>query len=163
MKTFGTDGFPLAVWLMVVVCVSNFACYSSSADEEKLLETDVAFSQASATNGPAEAFNMFLDDNAIQLPANSHPIIGREAIFEGMKEDEGVALTWTPVKAEVSKSGDLGYTWGNYKVSRRGTDGIAKFGYGKYLNVWKKQPNGEWKVLIDMGNSSPPPENRPPE
>jgi ketosteroid isomerase-like protein len=30
-------------------------------------------------------------------------------------------------------------------------------GYGKYTSIWKKQEDGQWKVLVDMGNDSPDP------
>jgi len=32
--------------------------------------------------------------------------------------------------------------------------------YGKYVNVWRKQKDGKWKVIVDLGNPSPPP-NQP--
>jgi ketosteroid isomerase-like protein len=163
MNLFHNGMIMLAICLLAFGCAGNFADKAIIADESKLFDTDVAFSLASEANGAAEAFNMYLADTAIQLPAGSHPIIGRDAIYQEMKDSGDVILTWTPVKAEISRSGDLGYTWGNYKVSARGSDGEAKIGYGKYLNVWAKQSNGEWKVLIDMGNSSPPPEDTPPE
>ena len=163
MNLFHKGMIPLAICLLTFGCAGNFAGKSSVSDETKLFDTDVAFSQASEVNGDAEAFNMYLADAAIQLPAGSHPIIGREAIYEGMKDSGDITLTWSPVKAEVSRSGDMGYTWGNYRVSSHGIDGEAKVGYGKYLNVWAKQSNGEWKVLIDMGNPSPPPMDTPPE
>ena len=33
--------------------------------------------------------------------------------------------------------------------------------HGKYCSVWKKQPDGSWKWVVDIGNSSPgPPADR---
>ncbi|MGA8309112.1 MAG: nuclear transport factor 2 family protein, partial [Terriglobales bacterium] len=61
------------------------------------------------------------------------------------------------VKAEMAASGDLGYTFGNYVLKSKDKDGHAVAHYGKYATVWKKQKDGSWKVVMDMGNSSPNP------
>jgi ketosteroid isomerase-like protein len=47
-------------------------------------------------------------------------------------------------------SGDLGYTWGHYKIT---TDGETK--HGKYMTVWHRESDGTWKVIADMGNADP--------
>jgi len=129
------------------------------AEKENLLQTDIAFSETSFAKGSREAFHEFLDEEALMLPAGSQPIFGRENIYEVMSGGTNSVLTWEPVMAEVSKSGDLGYTWGRYKSLREGSDTTIKAEYGKYLNVWKKQNDGTWKVLVDMGNSNPMPKD----
>jgi len=127
-------------------------------EQLKLLQTDVEFSKKSVEVGAADAFHMYLADDAIQLPAQADPIMGRESIYSRMKASSGkYILEWEPKKAEVSKSGDLGYTWGTYTVTSEDEHGEKKTSYGKYLNVWKKQNDGSWKVLIDIGNQSPEP------
>jgi ketosteroid isomerase-like protein len=70
---------------------------------------------------------------------------------------EGATLTWTPVKADMSASGDLGYTYGNYVFTAKNKQGKVVVNYGKYTSIWKKQNDGRWKVVVDMGNSSPDP------
>ena len=100
-----------------------------------------------------------MDEEALMLPADSQPVFGREEIYKIMSGGSNPVLTWEPVKAEVSKSGDLGYTWGRYKSLREGSDGTIMTEYGKYLNVWRKQSDGTWKVLVDMGNSNPMPKD----
>ncbi|MFH1756192.1 MAG: nuclear transport factor 2 family protein [Candidatus Latescibacterota bacterium] len=153
----------IALGMLIVSfgCAGNSSNKSNEAEEDVLFATDVAFAQASSDRGPAEAFNMYLANEAVQLPAGSIPIMGREAIYQSMKQGGDAALAWAPVKAEVAKSGDLGYTWGTYQSSYRGPDGSMRTSHGKYLNVWKKHSTGEWKVLIDMGNSSPAPSDTP--
>ncbi len=129
------------------------------AEKANLLQTDIAFSEASVAKGSREAFHEYLDEEALMLPAGSQPIFGREDIYKIMSSGSNAVLTWEPVMAEVSKSGDLGYTWGRYKSLREGPDGTIKTEYGKYLNVWKKQDDGTWKVRVDIGNSNPMPDD----
>jgi ketosteroid isomerase-like protein len=60
----------------------------------------------------------------------------------------GMSLRVDPAKADVSASGDLGYTSGTYQLSMGG--GTEK---GKYVTVWVKQAGGGWKVKEDIFNA----------
>ena len=154
--------YGLILQLMISILLSLFIFEYSSAQADvkpewkKLLDTDFEFARTSVKKGPSAAFYLYLADNAMQLPEGSLPIYGRTAIYETMKGDH-YDLLWTPVKAEVANSGELGWTWGKFVVTVRQADGSTTTGYGKYLNIWRKQPDGKWKVIVDMGNKSPSP------
>ncbi len=129
-----------------------------SAEERKLLETDRKFSQRSLETNAAEAFHEYFADSAISLPGQSEPVRGNAAIYERMKKHAGeYTLRWEPQSAEVAASGDLGYTWGKAMVTEKDSLGRPQFSYEKYVSIWKKQPDGNWKVILDIGNPSPPP------
>ncbi len=57
-----------------------------------------------------------------------------------MASAPGFSLEFTPIKADVSASGDVGYTTGTYQANMAGTPEK-----GKYVAVWKKQSDGQWK------------------
>jgi len=133
-----------------------FAQADIEAERKKLLDIDYEFARTSVKKGAAAAFYLYLADNAMQLPEGSLPIYGRSAIYETMKGDH-YDLLWTPVKAEIARSGELGWTWGKYVVVVRNDDGTETKMFGKYLNIWRKQADGKWKVIVDMGNASPSP------
>lgn len=127
-------------------------------EKESLLQTDREFAAVSAARGPAEAFNEYLHDEALMLPSGGNPLKGRSAIYDVMKTaPDGYVLAWTPEDGEVARSGDFGYTWGRFTSSVPDSTGVIQTRYGKYLNVWKKDSSGKWKVLVDTGNQSPPP------
>ncbi len=150
----------VGIFLLPLIWIFTEGC-SSKIDPEKekndLMKTDIEFSKTSVEKGAAEAFYLYLTDDAVQLPAGLPPIVGRQAIRERMTGSSKTVLKWEPVKAEVAKSGDLGYTWGSYELSWQGEDGKTEKLTGKYLNIWKKQPDGTWKAAVDIGNQSPPP------
>jgi ketosteroid isomerase-like protein len=62
----------------------------------------------------------------------------------------GFALSFAPTKIEVAKSGDLAYDLGTFELKTNDTQGNAVNQIGKYVVVWKKQSNKEWKVILDM-------------
>jgi ketosteroid isomerase-like protein len=69
----------------------------------------------------------------------------------------GLSIDWTPVEAVVAESGELGFTWGRYVASVRDSNGKLVVQYGKYLDVWKRQSDGVWRWIADIGNDNPPP------
>ena len=67
-------------------------------------------------------------------------------------------MLWQPQVGEVAASGDGGWSGGQYQVVVDGENTDT----GKYLNIWKKQPDGTWKVRLDIGNQRPKPEAEEP-
>ena len=68
-----------------------------------------------------------------------------------MIAEYGDRFTWWPDTAVAAASGDLGYTLGSYAIvgeGERSTDTIAR---GHYVTVWQKQPDGSWKIAVDIG------------
>jgi len=133
---------------------------STEANRKALLDADSAFSRLSEEKGAAQAFYQFLAPEATYLPMGGPPIKGREAIRIHLSAGTNGVLKWKPAEADVARSGDSGYTWGNYEFQSTGPDGQAQTNYGKYITVWRKQPDGSWKAVLDGSNLSPPPSER---
>jgi ketosteroid isomerase-like protein len=127
-------------------------------ETNRLLQTDRDFATASLEHGAANAFRMYLLDDAIMFSRGRHPVRGRNSIYEVMSAGgEDDVLEWTPRAGDVAASGDMGWTWGEYIFTTTGGDGLETNTYGKYVNIWKKNADGEWRVAADIGNDSPPP------
>jgi ketosteroid isomerase-like protein len=95
-----------------------------------------------------KAFVEFMDDDGVILRDNNMPIVGANAIeYITSRNDSTVVLSWEPKGGEVSKSGDLGYTYGVYEL--KDSVNTQK---GTYVTVWKRQANGKWKFVLDSGN-----------
>jgi len=67
--------------------------------------------------------------------------------------DPTVELDWAPMRAEISAAGDLGWTSGNATFERSSKEPKSM---GYYFSLWRKQPDGGWKVVLDIGVDSPP-------
>ncbi len=154
-KTLGSfPGILVIFTIMISSCNIND---DLDTERRRLLNTDRQFAQMSLDKGAAEAFNHFLTEDAMGMSHNQHPVIGREQIYQDMKVgQEDYELSWEPQRAEVAGSEDMGWTWGKYVLSFN-ADGVVQKRYGKYLNIWTREEDGQWKVAVDMGNSSPEP------
>ena len=79
-----------------------------------LINTELAFSAMSVEKGMAAAFIAFADKDVVKLSDGRFPIVGKAALEASFKDaPAGFTLSWYPLKAEVSRSADLGYTYGN--------------------------------------------------
>lgn len=72
----------------------------------------------------------------------------------------GFSIKWSPAKADVGSSGDVGYTAGSYRITRNDSTGQPTSETGKYVEVWKKDVGGNWKVVEFIFNSDAPPPTR---
>jgi ketosteroid isomerase-like protein len=135
-----------------------FASASSKDTAETLRQLEGEFMKAAAEHG-SQGYLSYYADDSVELP-NGGPIIqGKANIAKtmGFLDQKDNHLTWTPVGADISASGDLGYTYGTFEYRSVGKDGKPVVDHGKYTSIWKKQKDGSWKVVLDMGNSSAEP------
>jgi ketosteroid isomerase-like protein len=126
----------------------------------QLRQLEAEFVRTTAQKGLDGFMTYFAEDGA-ELVNGGGIVTGKENIRQALGPwGPDLSLTWTPVKAEMAASGDLGYTYGTYVFKDKDKDGKLVTEYGKYATVWKKQKDGGWKVVMDMGNSSPAPKSQ---
>ena len=149
-----------SVWILGLVLASvasSAACASSvNVEQERnaLLALDREWSQ---TTKDMNKFLSYYAPDATAHPQGMPSATGSAAIMDAfmkMSAAPGFSLQWTPVRADVSAAGDVGYTVGTYEASMNGA--TEK---GKYVEVWKKQSDGTWMVIEDIFNADtmPPP------
>ncbi|MEE8199549.1 MAG: hypothetical protein V3R29_00125 [Candidatus Acidoferrales bacterium] len=82
------------------------------AERAALLTADEAWSESAPD---LDRFLSFYADDASLLPPGAPVATGEEAIrafFSALSSAPGFALSWGATGAEVSRTGDLGYTYG---------------------------------------------------
>ena len=104
-------------FLISVVYITCSTPLDLEKEKQALMNADIEFSKLSEQQGMNEAFFTYLAKDGVLLRPNSLPIEGIEVIKEHLSKspDENFTLTWKPSFADVSKSGDLGYTYGVYE------------------------------------------------
>lgn len=113
-----------------------------------VIAADSVFAARSAIVGAAVAFAEYVADDGISLGAAGAPACGRREVGAQLDGVAPSALEWSPIIGDAS--GDLGYTVGTATI--RGEHGVH---YSKYLTVWKRQPDGAWRFVVDGGNPAP--------
>jgi ketosteroid isomerase-like protein len=121
-----------------------------------LFDLEARFAKATAEGG-GKAFATWFADDGVSMSNGQAPIHGREAIAKQTTwSPEDYQLLWTPTDGVMSPAGDMGYTWGHYEGRSKDKDGNTKVSTGRYLTIWRKEPDGSWKVVLDAGSDEPP-------
>ncbi|MFQ5778357.1 MAG: YybH family protein [Terriglobia bacterium] len=126
------------------------------AERAALLAADRAWSQSAPD---VDRFLSFYADDASLLPPGAPIATGKDAIRAYLAEffaAPGLTLSWTTTRAEVARAGDLAYTSGTYQVTFLDAEGNTVTSAGKTQVVWKKQADGQWKVIADQFNRDTP-------
>lgn len=146
------QNFVCVAWMLFLwtcLCFNSDLFAQANPAEESLLQADRDFSGMGKQKGLKAAFLHFADSSAILLRDGSEPIRGLEAIGKSFgPEVPGFVLAWEPEFAKVAESGELGYTLGHFQALDPDGKVLNK---GTYTSVWRKNPKGEWKWLIDVG------------
>ena len=108
--------------------------------------------------GDVERWIRAFDENAVAMH-NRRPIDrGRQAIedFGNLVHDHLELREYEVEVTDIRHSAEWVYTAGRYTthfVTR--ADGSAPFGreQGKFLLLWARQDDGDWKIILDTGNS----------
>jgi len=129
------------------------ACSPLQSDTpQDLLDVDRRFATIARQAGYRDAFIVFADSNAVLLHNHRPPIVGKAAIEQNYGQNaEEEFLSWTPTTADVS--GDLGYTSGTYEYITLDSVGGEVEQVGFYTKIWKRQSDGEWKFVLDIGTA----------
>jgi ketosteroid isomerase-like protein len=121
-----------------------------------LMELEGRFERAVAEGG-GKAFSSWFADDAVTLNNGKPAVLGRTAIAAQAQWDpKTYQLTWQPQGAQMGPSNDMGFTWGHYEGHSRDKNGGPVVISGRYFTVWKKLPDGTWKVALDASADEPP-------
>lgn len=149
----------VATFCSLIACnVSGCKQTGRALDVDSEIEAIRALDASWVTAGQSknvDAWVAFYADNATVLPPNEPAASSREAIRKSVSELltlPGLSIDWKPAKIEVARSGELAYLYGAYNLAwdesgKRATD------KGKNVEIWKKQPDGRWKCIVDTWNS----------
>ena len=122
------------------------------AFELELMAADRAFNEATQARG-SSGWVSFFDPGGSMIQANRGEIRGLDAIGEAIAglDEPGFTLAWEPLRAEGADDGTLGYTVGRY-VSTVVLAADTIISRGLYVSIWRRQPDGSLKVVMDLGN-----------
>ena len=147
------------LWMLTAVVLVSAGCARSANVEQERTALMAADRDWSQTTKDPDKFVSFVAADASFYPPGMPVVKGQAAVkdtFKQMSSAPGFALQWSAEKAEISGAGDIGYTTGTYQAAQAG--GSEK---GKYVTVWKKQADGQWKVIEDIFNADEAPAAAP--
>lgn len=144
--------------LLMTCCAPSSTTDTRADDAAAIKALDEQWSATAAKND-LDGTVAFYAEDAVLLPPNAPIAKDPKSIRESWAALLGpnTDVSWKVSKVEVAKSADLAYLYGTYQLSIKDPKGGPAINdTGKLLEVWKKQPDGKWKCIVDTYNSDLP-------
>jgi len=129
-----------------------FLCGTALADPaEDVRCREIGFSK-SVEASDHQKFASFIDDDARFVGGSV--LRGSASVAEAWSvffQEDGPRIMWRPQIVEVLEDGGLALSRGPYRMTVNGEDGQETEHWGTFNSVWRKQPDGEWKIVFDAG------------
>jgi ketosteroid isomerase-like protein len=111
-----------------------------------------------AASGDLERTLSFWSDDAIVMPPGQPAVVGKAAIREFLLQAAaipGFSISWEPEQATVANDADLGFMVERNRITMADPAGGVREQLGKAVTVWRKDPTGAWKCVVDTWNENP--------
>lgn len=119
----------------------------------RVLTTATSVWMSAFNEGDAVTIAGLSSEDGALLPPNGRAVIGREAIYAYWQQKLTDSATRIElVNVETAVEGDLGYKAGRFEMLDPATG--SSVDQGKYMQIWKRSPQGYWELHRDMWNSS---------
>jgi len=144
--------------LALLVAVSTLRSASAGPPGSGDAALDKAIAAANSEWGPAmkagdvDPIVRPYEEDGVFVTIDGSSIRGRAAIGDFYRErfrKNGLALGTKIAPRRVVVDGKLAYEWGYGEVTVR-KDGKPATNGGPYLTVWRRQPDGSWKILRNV-------------
>jgi ketosteroid isomerase-like protein len=156
MRTVATISACAALLLTAIFldgCGGGPAMDSRAADEKALRDLVDRTVAAAGRRDFATYGKYYAPKTTLALPGRP---ITETAGPQKIELPAGYAIKMVTVKTEISDGGDLGYALGTYEQTAPDKSGVLTNSVGKWMSVFKKQPDGSWGAVADTFNVDPP-------
>ena len=144
------SGFALMVLLLSLIACDHTEQGEMEKWKAEVVDTEKAFNDMAQKEGLINAFAFYAADSGV-IRRSKKIIKGKEAIKKWYEKDvrPNETLTWSPTFVDVSRSGDMAYTYGDFVFTYFDSLGNEKQNKGIFHTVWKRQADGSWRFVWD--------------
>ena len=112
---------------------------------QTVLAAEASFAEQVTKNGMKTAFVATAAPTAMVV--ENGKLVEAQAAWSARPVKANARLTWYPLLADVAQTGDLAYTTGPWTMLQNDRAQAT----GEYVTLWRKQPDGQWKYVVNMG------------
>ena len=148
----------LACLLILVSCSRH--CFDPVIEQAKLLRKDAEWADLASAGKDVEKIVSYWSDDAILIFPGQPVLEGKPAIrayVEASLKMPGFKIHWVSEKPTFSPDGKLAYMRGTDEMTVPGPKGAPLTLHLRGYSIWRLEPNGQWRCVVDIANEAPAP------
>jgi ketosteroid isomerase-like protein len=151
-------------FLLFVLAALVFSCshrnFDLAAEEAKLSRQDAEWADLATAGKDIDKIVSYWSDDAILIFPGQPVLDGKQAIrayVEASLKTPGFKIHWVSEKPVFSPDGKLAYMRGTDELTVPGPNGVPTTLHLRGISVWRMDPDGQWRCVVDISNEEPPP------
>lgn len=128
------------------------------SEKARLLKRDADWAKLASEGRDIEGMLSYWTEDAVVIPPGLPPVAGKTALREYVESSmkiPGFGITWTSTDVTFSPDGNLAYLISTNEVRMNAPDGTPTTTAGRAVTIWRREPDGEWRCVVDIWNAGP--------
>jgi ketosteroid isomerase-like protein len=151
----------LPVWIcMLAACSREAPITDLAAEKSALLKRDNEWQAAVAEKTDAAKIVSYFASDGIMFGSGEPTDDSRETLTRAVAAlvaDPSFKDHWSWSRVELSPDGRLAYLVGTTDITVNDAKGQPVTNHARLLNVWRKDPDGVWRCVVDVWVDPPSP------
>lgn len=132
--------------------------FDPAAEGQKLLQRDAEWSQTASDGKDIERILSYWSDDA-QVFEPGQPVYQGKAAIRKFVSDSlhtpGFKIHWVSRDPVFSPDGKMAYMPGVDEMTMPDAKGELVTVHMRGISIWRRDPDGEWRCVIDIANAGP--------
>src|SRR6266480_3919583 len=145
--------------LFVIVSCSRHA-FDPVIEQARLLRRDAEWADLASAGKDVDKIVSYWSDDAILIFPGQPVLEGKPAIrayVEASLKTPGFKIHWASEKPVFSSDGKFAYMRGTDELTLPGPNGTPMTLHLRGISLWRFDPDGQWRCVVDISNEEPPP------
>jgi ketosteroid isomerase-like protein len=150
---------PLALAAIMIVSACGHPAFDVAAEQQKLLHRDAEWADLATAGKDIDKIVSYWSDDAVVIEPGQPVYTGKAAIrayVTASLNTPGFKIHWVSEKPVFSPDGKMAYMPGADEMTVPGADGAPMSVHMRGVSIWRRDPDGEWRCVVDIANEPPP-------
>jgi ketosteroid isomerase-like protein len=134
--------------------------FDVAAEQQKLLRRDAEWADLATAGKDVEKILSYWSDDAQIIEPGQPVYAGKAAIrayVTASLNTPGFKIHWVSEKPVFSADGKMAYMPGTDEMTVPGANGALMTVHMRGVSIWRRDPDGEWRCVMDIANEAPAP------
>ncbi len=133
--------------------------FDVAAEQQKLSQRDAEWADAAAAGKNLDKIVSYWTDDAVVMEPGQPVYEGKAAIrayVDASLKTPGFKIHWVSEKPVFSPDGQMAYMRAADEMTVPGPNGTLMTLHMRGYSIWRREPDGEWRCVVDIANEPPP-------